>query len=94
MECKRIPSGAHHGERTLSVSNPRNFPTREPLRSLADVELATAEYVDWFNTRWLHTAIGGVLPAEHEIATNAQNQPIRRLDPNTGASTKPGPVSQ
>jgi putative transposase len=46
-----------------------------PWRSLADVELATAEYIDWYNTRRLHTAIGGVPPAEHEAAYYAQTQP-------------------
>ena len=46
-----------------------------PWRSLADVELATAEYVDWYNTRRLHTAIGGIPPAEHEAAYYAKNQP-------------------
>jgi putative transposase len=46
-----------------------------PWRTLADVELATAEYVDWFNTRRLHTAIGGIPPAEHEAAYYAQPQP-------------------
>jgi putative transposase len=54
-----------------------------PWRSLADVELATAGYVDWFNTRRLHTAIGGVPPAEFEAAYYAQNQP----DPEAGSNT-------
>jgi putative transposase len=54
-----------------------------PWRSLADVELATAGYVDWFNTRRLHTAIGGVPPAEYEAAYYAQNQP----DPEAGSNT-------
>jgi putative transposase len=46
-----------------------------PWRSLADIELATAEYVDWYNTKRLHTAIGGIPPAEHEAAYYAKNQP-------------------
>ena len=54
-----------------------------PWKSLVDVELATAEYLDWFNTRRLHTAIGGVPPAEYEAAYYAQNQP----DPEAGPST-------
>ena len=54
-----------------------------PWRSLADVELATAEYVDWFNTGRLHTAIGGIPPAEHEAAYYAQPQP----DPEAGSKT-------
>jgi putative transposase len=54
-----------------------------PWRSLADVELATASYVEWFNTRRLHTAIGGIPPAEHEAAYYAQTQP----DPEAGSNT-------
>jgi putative transposase len=54
-----------------------------PWKSLADVELATAEYVDWYNTTRLHTAIGGVPPAEFETAYYAQNQPDPEAGPNT-----------
>jgi Integrase core domain len=64
-----------------------------PWRSLADLDLATADYADWFNTARLHTAIGGVPPAKHEAAYYAQPSPIRRLDPTTEASTKPGAFS-
>jgi putative transposase len=53
-----------------------------PWKSLAAVELATAEYVDWFNTRRLHTAIGGVPPAEYEAAYYAQTQPDPEAGPN------------
>jgi transposase InsO family protein len=63
---------------------------RGPWRSLADVELATAEYIDWYNTRGLHTAIGGVPPAEYEAAYHAQTQP--QQVPTTEASTKPGTI--
>jgi putative transposase len=54
-----------------------------PWKNLADVELATADYVDWYNTTRLHTAIGGVPPAEHEAAYYAQNQPDPEAGPNT-----------
>ena len=46
-----------------------------PWKTLADVELATAEYVDWFNSRRLHGAIGHIPPAEHEANYYAQNEP-------------------
>jgi putative transposase len=39
---------------------------RGPWRSLDQVELATAEWVDWWNQRRLHSAVGGVPPAESE----------------------------
>jgi putative transposase len=48
---------------------------RKPWHGLADVELATAEWVDWFNNQRLHTAIGDIPPHEHEINYYAQTQP-------------------
>jgi putative transposase len=54
-----------------------------PWRSLADVELATAEYVDWYNAQRLHTAIGGVPPYEYEAAYYAQTQPAPEAGSNT-----------
>ncbi|OLT33927.1 transposase [Actinomadura sp. CNU-125] len=48
---------------------------RRPWRGLADVELATAEWVDWFNHQRLHSAIGDIPPAEHEANYYAQHQP-------------------
>jgi transposase InsO family protein len=39
---------------------------RGPWRGLDDVELATLEYVDWFNHRRLHSAIGDIPPVEYE----------------------------
>jgi len=53
-----------------------------PWKSLADVELATAQYVEWFNTRRLHSAIGDIPPAEQEAVYYAQNQP----PPEAGAN--------
>ena len=35
-------------------------------KTVADVEIAVAEYVDWFNHRRLHGEIGLVPPAELE----------------------------
>jgi transposase InsO family protein len=37
-------------------------------KSVADVEIAVAEYIDWFNHRRLHGEIGLVPPAEFETA--------------------------
>ncbi|WP_229911462.1 IS3 family transposase [Streptomyces aurantiogriseus] len=47
----------------------------KPWHGLADVELATAEWVDWFNNQRLHTAIGDIPPHEHEINYYAQLEP-------------------
>jgi len=41
---------------------------RGPWRCLEDVEFATLEWVDWFNTRRLLEPIGYLPPAEYEAA--------------------------
>jgi putative transposase len=48
-----------------------------PWRSLDELELATLEYVDWFNHRRLHSACGYQPPAGYEAAYYAQhNVPV------------------
>jgi putative transposase len=37
-----------------------------PWKTLADVEIATAEWVDWFNNRRLFSELGHIPPAEYE----------------------------
>ena len=37
-----------------------------PWKSIDDLEVAIAEYIDWFNHRRLHGEIGLIPPAEHE----------------------------
>ena len=37
-----------------------------PYKTIADVEFATAGWVDWYNTRRLHSSLGYVSPAEFE----------------------------
>ena len=39
---------------------------RGPWKGIDDLEIATAEYIDWFNHRRLHGEIGLVPPAEYE----------------------------
>jgi len=55
---------------------------RRPWHALADVELATAEWVEWYNHRRLHTAIGNIPPAEHEAAYHATHQPSKVIAAN------------
>ena len=45
---------------------------RGPWRTLEDVEFATLEWVDWFNTRRLLEPIGYVPPVEYEAAYHQQ----------------------
>ena len=39
-----------------------------PYKTLADVEYATAGWVDWYNNRRLHSTLGMNAPVEHEAA--------------------------
>ena len=48
---------------------------RGPWRTVDDVEIATAEWVDWFNHRRLYEYCGDVPPADLEAAYYAQHQP-------------------
>jgi putative transposase len=48
---------------------------RGPWRSLDQVELATAEWVDWYNRRRLHGALGDVPPAEFEALFRCRLEP-------------------
>jgi putative transposase len=47
---------------------------RKPWRTIEEVELATAEWVDWFNHRRLYEYCGDVPPAELEAAYYAQRR--------------------
>lgn len=41
---------------------------RGPWRTIDDLELATLEWVDWYNNRRIHSSIGNKPPIEHEAA--------------------------
>ncbi|MET8538778.1 integrase core domain-containing protein, partial [Streptomyces sp. NPDC005065] len=62
-----------------------------PWTGINDVEVAVAEYVDWFNQRRLHGELGHVTPAEHEAATTSRPNLLRHSrKPANSVSTKPG----
>ena len=46
-----------------------------PWRGLDDLEMATVEYIDWYNNRRLHGELGHVPPAEDE-ALHAMTHPV------------------
>ena len=50
-----------------------------PFKTIADVEYATAGWVDWYNNRRLHGSLGMVSPLEfettHYAALNPEPQP-------------------
>jgi putative transposase len=51
-----------------------------PYKTLADVEYATAGWVDWYNHRRLHGTLGMITPHEHEqahyAALDREPQPV------------------
>lgn len=46
-----------------------------PWRGLDDIELATVEYIDWYNNRRLHGELGHLPPAEYETL-HAMTHPV------------------
>ena len=55
-------------ESTIGLYKTELVHRRAPWRSIDDVEIATLEYLDWFNYRRLHGEIGMIPPAELEMA--------------------------
>jgi putative transposase len=55
-------------------------PAGGPWRGVDDLELATLNWVHWYNEHRLHTALGYQTPIEHENAyyspTNTAQQPL------------------
>jgi transposase InsO family protein len=46
-----------------------------PWRTIEQLELATLEWVDWYNQRRLHSWCGHIPPAEYEAIYYNQNRP-------------------
>ena len=66
---------------------------RGPWRSLQAVELATLEWVDWFNNRRLFGPISIIPPAEAEQITIVKlPSPSWRRDSSKTVSGKPGAI--
>ena len=53
-------------ESTIGLYKTELIKPQRPWKSLSQVELATAEWVDWYNHRRLHGEIGHVPPVEYE----------------------------
>lgn len=70
-------------ESTIGVYKTELIKRRGPWRSLADVELATAEWVDWYNHKRIHSAIGHVPPAVYESMYYTQHQPCEVAGANS-----------
>jgi putative transposase len=59
-------------ESTIGLYKTELINPSRPWKTLDQVELATLEWVDWYNHRRLHSACGGVPPAEYEQTTHTQ----------------------
>ena len=69
-----------------------------PWQDIDAVEVATAEWVHWFNTHRLHSSLGHVPPIEYEnehyrqIQTHEQDRPSEPQPPlKPGRFTPPSP---
>ncbi|MFI9612079.1 integrase core domain-containing protein [Streptomyces sp. NPDC052023] len=63
----------------------------KPRRPFSGVELATAEWIDWYCHRRLHGEIGHISPANTKPTTTAKPQ-NPSSQPKPRVSTKPGAV--
>jgi transposase InsO family protein len=62
-------------ETTIGLFKTELIKPRGPWRTVEQVEIATLEYVDWFNHRRLHSTCGDIPPAELEAAHYRQHRP-------------------
>jgi len=53
-------------EAFISLFKAELIRNKGPWKSIDDLEIAVAEYIDWFNHRRLHGKIGLIPPVEHE----------------------------
>jgi transposase InsO family protein len=53
-------------ESTIGLYKTELIKPQRPWKTLSEIELATAEWIDWYNYRRLHGEIGHVPPAEYE----------------------------
>ncbi len=61
-----------------------------PRKSIDDLEIAVAEYIDWFNFRRLHGEIGLVPPVELEALHRSTTPPEQPAQRQFHASIKAG----
>lgn len=63
-------------ESTIGQIKAELIARRGPCRTVAQLELALFEYLDWWNHRRLHGEIGMIPPAEKEAACYAHTRPM------------------
>ena len=63
---------------------------RGPWKNIDDLEIAVAEYIDWFNFRRLHGEIGLIPPVEFEDLHRSTNLPEQPAQRQFAVSIEPG----
>ena len=53
---------------------------RGPWKGIDDLEIAVAEYIDWFNHRRLHGELGHIPPIEAETGFYSDQPAIRTME--------------
>lgn len=67
-------------ETTIGLYKTELIERHRPWRTPEQVELATLEWIDWFNNRWLHGSIGDVPPAEAEGRYYANEETVEVVE--------------
>jgi putative transposase len=73
------PDGIDHRFCSRPNASPRPSSTTAPTGPPADVEHATAGWVDWYDHRRLHGSLGMTTPVEYEQAHDASRQPVESI---------------
>lgn len=60
--------------KTELIRNPKILAKQGPWRCIDDVEIAVAEWVDWYNATRLHGSLGDIPPIEYETLHYASPQ--------------------
>ena len=64
-------------ESTIGLFKTEVVKRHDPFKTLAEVEFALMEWVDWYNSGRLHSRLGYLTPAEYESAYYAQDRSRR-----------------
>jgi putative transposase len=64
-------------ESTIGLFKTEIIQRQRPWKTPEEVEFATLEWIDWWNNRRLHSAIGNVPPAEFEASYYANASPMQ-----------------
>ena len=80
-------------ESTIGLFKTELIKPRRPWKTLSEVELATAEWVDWYCHHRLHGEIGHIPPVEYETkyysqTTKPRSQPRSRVSIEPGAGQR------